>query len=52
MDNVNPFYKTNLQISQVNGEDFNLEQFWLINSVFDDKLHFRAEFENNSLIAS
>ena len=48
MDNVNPFYKTNLQISQVNGENFNLEQFWLINSVFDDKLHFRAEFENNS----
>ena len=49
MDNGNPFYKTNLQIDQVNGEDFNLDQFWLINSVFDDKLYFRAEFENNSL---
>ncbi len=49
MDNGNPFYKTNLQIGQVNGEDFNLDQFWLINSVFDDKLYFRAEFENNSL---
>lgn len=49
MDNGNPFYKTNLQIGQVNGEDFDLDRFWLINSVFDDKLYFRAEFENNSL---
>ena len=49
MDNGNPFYKTSLQIEQVNGGDFNLDQFWLINSVFDDKLYFRAEFENNSL---
>ena len=49
LDNDNPFYKSFLYIDKFQGMGLNLSQFKLINTVINDKLHFRSEYESNSL---
>ena len=49
LDNNNPFYKSFLKIEEFEGMGLNLRQFQLINSLINDRLHFRAEYKSNSL---
>ena len=49
LDNDNPLYKSYIHIDDFKGMGLNLSQFQLINTVINDKLHFRAEYESNSL---
>ena len=49
LDNDNPFYKSFLYIDKFQGMGLNLSQFKLINTVINDKLHFRSEYDSNSL---
>ena len=49
IDNSNPFYTSYLQIKDVKGSEFDLNQFRLISTMLDDKLHFRVEYEDNAL---
>jgi hypothetical protein len=49
IDNDNPFYKSFISIEDFQGMGLNLNQFQLINTVINDRLHFRAEYDSNSL---
>ena len=49
LDNDNPLYKSFIHIEEFQGMGLNLSQFQLINTVINDKLHFRAEYDSNSL---
>ena len=49
LDNDNPLYKSFVQIDDFHGMGLNLSQFQLINTVINDRLHFRAEYHSNSL---
>jgi len=49
LDNDNPLYKSFLYVEEFQGMGLNLSQFRLINSVINDRLHFRAEYDSNSL---
>ena len=49
LDNDNPLYKSFIQIEEFNGMGLKLSQFKLINTVINDRLHFRAEYDSNSL---
>ena len=49
LDNDNPLYKSFLYIDKFQGMGLNLSQFKLINTVINDKLHFRSEYHSNSL---
>ena len=49
LDNDNPLYKSFVHIEEFHGMGLNLSQFQLINTVINDKLHFRAEYGSNSL---
>ena len=49
LDNDNPLYKSFIHIEEFQGMGLNLSQFQLINTVINDRLHFRAEYDSNSL---
>ena len=49
LDNDNPLYKTFLLIDEFQDESLSLNQIRLINTVLNDKLYFRIEYESNSL---
>jgi hypothetical protein len=49
LDNDNPLYKYFIQIEEFQGMGLNLSQFQLINAVINDRLHFRAEYDSDSL---
>ena len=49
IDNDNPLYKSFIYIDDFQGMGLNLSQFQLINTVINDRLHFRAEYNSNSL---
>ena len=49
LDNDNPLYKSFIYIEEFQGMGLNLNQFQLINTVINDRLHFRAEYDSNSL---
>ena len=50
LDNDNPLYKSFINIEEFQGMGINLSQFQLINTVINDRLHFRAEYNSNSLL--
>ena len=45
----NPLYKSFLHVDDFQGVGLNLSQFKLINTVINDRLYFRAEYNSNSL---
>ena len=49
LDNDNPLYKSFVHIEEFQGMGLNLSQFQLINTVINDRLYFRAEYDSNSL---
>ena len=49
LDNNNPLYKSFLHVNDFQGVGLNLSQFKLINTVINDRLYFRAEYNSNSL---
>ena len=49
LDNDNPLYKSFIHFDEFQGMSLNLHQFQLINTVINDRLHFRAEYDSNSL---
>ena len=48
LDNDNPLYKSYVFAEEFQGLGLNLSQFRMINSILNDKLYFRIEYESNS----